>query len=221
MQESVFLSYSHADVQWKTSVLKHLSPWHVEVWDDSRIEIGSPWVKEIDAALDRCSAAILLLSPNYLSSEFIMQNELPRILDFVKERELRLICIHVGANSFEATELAKFQSANNPTRPLNMLPIGELDAELKRISVAIACIMSKSANGTSKSSSCVINSNISQTPGTSPKMDISAQTIEAKRISLINLDGANPTNTSSETHISTNKIKADSFKLINQRSKAD
>ena len=220
MPDSIFLSYSHDDAQWKTAILKHLTPWKIAIWNDSDIEIGSRWLERINVALGSCSAALLLLSSSYLSSEFITQNELPLILGAVQSRGLRLICIHVSANSFEATCLSDYQSANNPAQPLNTLAPGEVDVELKRISIAIASIM----KGPPKVQSVPPGSatTLSKPPRADnavTRMNVDARKIEGKHVSVVNLDGTNQPNNSAETRITSETIKGDVVEFINQRNK--
>jgi hypothetical protein len=91
---TIFISYSHKDepdplspsleFRWLTFVKSHLSPAAehdlIELWDDSRIDGGNEWREEIDRALERCDICILLVSRYSLSSRFILDVEMKRIL---------------------------------------------------------------------------------------------------------------------------------------------
>jgi hypothetical protein len=63
---SVFISYSHADLQWLERLRVHLKPLpeasDLNVWDATKIQLGSQWLHEIRDAIDRASVAILLIS---------------------------------------------------------------------------------------------------------------------------------------------------------------
>lgn len=81
----VFVSYSHDDESWCDAVARHLRSLHdpldVTVWvDRHRIRAGSAWLPEIENALASADLAILLISPAFLSSDFIRKTELPRLL---------------------------------------------------------------------------------------------------------------------------------------------
>jgi internalin A len=72
----VFISYSHAgEKRWKNRLQKHLKVLErhgsLICWDDSQILAGQEWRAEIKAALDSADAAILLISPHFLGSNFI------------------------------------------------------------------------------------------------------------------------------------------------------
>lgn len=48
-----------------------------QLWIDSRIIVGEEWKKQIIEARNRCDFGLLLVSPAYLGSQFISENELP------------------------------------------------------------------------------------------------------------------------------------------------
>jgi hypothetical protein len=93
MSGNVFISYSHEDEEWKNRVVKHLSvlaaQGHLETWDDRRIGGGEDWYKAIMQALEACSVAVLLVSANSLTSDFIMKEEAPRMLELLNSGKLR------------------------------------------------------------------------------------------------------------------------------------
>ena len=204
----LFLSHSHADLAWKDIILKHLSPWNMEIWSDSKIEAGTEWMRELEIRLNSCSAVLALISPPYLSSKFIVQVELPMILKRVDGDDLRILCVHVAASSFEATRLRRYQSLNDPARPLNSLAPGQIDLELKRISQAIASGANATASwaveipvGTSPSPPAV--------PSTSEKgtarTEVISDVLDADRIGIGNEGG------SRDILIRSRKIKARDF----------
>ena len=82
-----FVSYAHrdmADVQRFRLVLEPLlkaSPaFAFGEWTDHQILPGEHWRGEIDQALERSRFGLLLLSPEFLASKFIAQDELPLLL---------------------------------------------------------------------------------------------------------------------------------------------
>jgi hypothetical protein len=81
----VFISYSHVDEKrWKNRLQKHLKVLErhgsLSFWDDRRIAAGQEWRAEIKAALDSADAAIVLISTDFLGSNFINDKEVPVIL---------------------------------------------------------------------------------------------------------------------------------------------
>jgi hypothetical protein len=81
----VFVSYSHKDKEWKNLLESHLKVleqyYHMETWDDEQIPTGKDFKYEIIEAIESADAAILLISADFLSSDFIRHQEIPRILN--------------------------------------------------------------------------------------------------------------------------------------------
>jgi len=82
-----FLSYAHndaPDVERFRDVLEPLlktsSEFSFGEWTDHVILPGEHWRKEIDQALERSRFGLLLVSPEFLASKFITENELPVLL---------------------------------------------------------------------------------------------------------------------------------------------
>ncbi len=51
-----------------------------EFWQDHAILPGEAWANEIGNALKECTLGILLVSPSFLGSDFITQEELPKFI---------------------------------------------------------------------------------------------------------------------------------------------
>src|SRR5437588_10637113 len=82
MTNQVFISYSHRDKNWLERLQIFLkSVEHKEaIWADTEIEIGEDWREKIHTALESARVAILLVSQDFLASDFIAQSELPPLL---------------------------------------------------------------------------------------------------------------------------------------------
>jgi hypothetical protein len=141
-RKSVFLSYAHEDRKWAEEVEKFLAPWirdkRIKWWDDSKIQAGADWRVKIQEAIDEAAVAVLLVTPAFLNSNFIVTQELPEVLDRVRQNKIRLAWIAVRHSSYEATELARFQSVNDPSRPLEALAPVKRNEALVEIAKRIA-----------------------------------------------------------------------------------
>jgi hypothetical protein len=84
----LFISYSHKDADWFVKVQDHLAllrmQGNVTAWSDRDILPGDSWNQEIETALREASIAVLLVSPHFLASEFIMRKELPHLMATLK-----------------------------------------------------------------------------------------------------------------------------------------
>jgi hypothetical protein len=88
----VFISYSHKDEVWKDRLVTHLSVLKdLEIWDDRRIMAGEGWLPEIEKAIESAHIAILLITANFLSSKFILKEEIPRLFERKQREGLKVI----------------------------------------------------------------------------------------------------------------------------------
>ncbi|MGQ0735514.1 MAG: toll/interleukin-1 receptor domain-containing protein [Acidobacteriota bacterium] len=138
----VFVSYCHNDRRWLDKLSSHLhsiqEPHEIVAWDDTRIEPGDKWERSISAAIGRADVAILLVSADYLASEFIRTHELPLLADAASARNLPVMPVLVSPSRFaDIPQLAQFQAVNDPQRTLSSLPDWEREAIFVRLTNAI------------------------------------------------------------------------------------
>lgn len=126
LTKPIFISYSHKDTEWLDKFKKFLLPLErqglIRVWDDTEIKSGSNWLSEIQNSLSTAKIAILLISQNFISSEFISHEELPSLLESAKEKGTAIVWIAVSSSTVNDTPIAEYQAANDPENPLDMLP---------------------------------------------------------------------------------------------------
>lgn len=121
-RNKVFISYSHKDSKYLHDLLKFLEPFIQEkgltIWDDTKLRTGDNWRKEINAALDDACVAVLLVSPDFIASKFISQNELPNLLRAEKENLLKVCWVLLRPCAYETKGLSKFQAAHSINLPI-------------------------------------------------------------------------------------------------------
>lgn len=129
-RNSVFISYSHLDRDYLDRLIVHLKPLEkkglIDLWVDTRLYAGDRWKEEIEKALDRATVAILLVSADFLASDFIIENELPPILRNAEEKGTRIIPLIVKPCRFARdNSLKHFQAINDPNEALICLDTGQ------------------------------------------------------------------------------------------------
>jgi len=88
-------------------------------------------------ALASASVAVLLVSPDFLDSEFIAEHELPPLLRAAEEGGLEILWIPIRYSRFDRTEIGEYQAAHSPDRPLATLRPSARDKALVEISKKI------------------------------------------------------------------------------------
>ncbi len=136
-RDLVFISYSHEDAAWLERLQKFLKPYmrqgQLEIWADPYIKVGDLWSREIDKALNRAAVGVVLVSPDCLASDFIMDVEVPALLKAAEDDELTIFCIPISASGWKATDLRRYQMARNPAEPLDFLDVPQRNRALVEI----------------------------------------------------------------------------------------
>lgn len=101
--------------------------------DDTKIKTGQQWKPEIEQALARACVAVLLVSPNFLASDFIEEQELPPLLQASKQGGLTIVCLHISHCLHEETEIGKYKAVNDLSQTLDLLSPGELNKTLAQV----------------------------------------------------------------------------------------
>jgi hypothetical protein len=123
----------------------HLRPYEREGriarWDDTRLKPGTNWREEIAEAIARAQVAILLVSADFLASEFITTDELPPLLEAAKVRGTKILPIIVGSCAFRSSPLSQFQAENDPSKPLAALPTHKRDEVWVKLAEDVAYVL--------------------------------------------------------------------------------
>lgn len=141
-RQRVFISYSHLDRDYLDRLLVHLKPLETEglidLWVDTYLRPGDRWKKEIEKALTRATVAILIVSADFLASDFITNNELPPILRNAEEKGTRVIPLIVKPCRFTRDKnLRHFQAINDPRKSLILLEPGEQEAYFDSVAAEV------------------------------------------------------------------------------------
>jgi hypothetical protein len=145
-RNQLFISYSHHDRRWLERLQVHLRPLvrnaTIDLWDDSKIQPGAQWRDEIARALSRAKIAILLVSADFLASDYIVQYELPPLLEAARDDGAVILPIIVSPSGYaRSKELSHFQAVNDPIRPLNGMPESEQEAVFEKVAEQVEQII--------------------------------------------------------------------------------
>ena len=139
----VFISYAREDDAARLAlrkVLKNLERKGVlEVWDDCCLNTGDDWRKGIDSALTSCRVAFLLLSNDFLASDFIHDVEMPRIFERLESSDsLWVYPILIGGCDWEGEALLKARQVKRYNdKPFNSVSKPEQDEAIAEVAKEI------------------------------------------------------------------------------------
>lgn len=109
----VFLSYSHNDLQLMRRLDVHLAPLKriekIESWNDRDILPGLDWDSTIRKQLNEADIILLLITADFVASEYIWEKELKFALEKMKQGKCRLIPILLQPVDFSELPFAETQ----------------------------------------------------------------------------------------------------------------
>lgn len=141
LRDQVFFSYSHKDLRWLQRLKAVLEPAvrnaKIDSWDDTLIKPGEHWQEKIQDALSRAKVAVLLVSPDFLASEFIVTKELPELLNAQESMGVTVLWVPIRDALVEHTPIWRYQSVIAPNRSLSSLQGRKRDQALVTIARVI------------------------------------------------------------------------------------
>ncbi len=108
LSPKIFISYSHKDLNIATKLIEALQNENVNIWHDQQIKVGENWDQEINKAIKESKYNILLLSNNFLVSEYA-NNELMKMISENK----KIIPILISESISELPESLKYLKYGN------------------------------------------------------------------------------------------------------------
>ena len=119
----VFISYAHEDeklvdeLRKQLSILKRMGV--IEEWYDRDITAGSEWKGEIDEQLNSAQVVLLLVSPDFMASDYAYDVEMKRALERHKSGDARVIPVILRSCMWSKAPFAKLQALPPDVRPVN------------------------------------------------------------------------------------------------------
>ncbi len=119
---TVFISYSHADEELCQEFQTHLSQLQhdglIESWHDRKITGGEEWKGKIDEKLNSAQIILLLISPDFLASQYCYDIEMARGLERHQAGEARVIPIILRPSDWRTSPFAKLQAFPKNGKPI-------------------------------------------------------------------------------------------------------
>lgn len=126
MAVRVFISYSHVDEELRDQLEVQLAMLKrqglVELWHDRRMLPGDQLDWTISRELDEADIILLLVSPNFLASDYCYKIEKGRALQRHRAGEARLISVILRPCDWPYTDLGQFLVTPRDGKPITMWP---------------------------------------------------------------------------------------------------
>lgn len=111
----VFFSYSHKDETWRDQLEVHLAMLRREgtiaAWHDRRIDAGEDFNKEISRYLESAGIILLLVSSDFLASEYCYEKEMMRAMERHEQKKATVIPIILRPCDWHSAPFGKLLAA--------------------------------------------------------------------------------------------------------------
>src|SRR5579884_1091889 len=122
MAVKIFFCYAHEDEELLKKLKAHLKPLQrqglLDVWHDRDISAGAEWEKEIKDHLDSAQIILLLVSPDFMESDYCYSIEMRRAIQRHEQGEARVIPIILRPVLWKGAPFSKFQSLPKDGKPV-------------------------------------------------------------------------------------------------------
>lgn len=126
MPVAVFCSYAHEDEVLRDELHKRLKILErgqlIRVWHDRRILPGGDWGREIDEQLRSADLILLLISPDFLASEYANDIEVTLAMQRHKKGQAVVVPVILRPSPWESTEFAQLQALPKDGLPVTKWP---------------------------------------------------------------------------------------------------
>lgn len=118
----VFFSYSHCDENLRDSLQKHLvllkREGFIRPWHDRRIGAGDEFEKVIDSRLESAHIILLLISSDFLASDYCYDIEMKRALEREAAGDASVVPVILRPCEWKTSPFGRFQALPTDAKPL-------------------------------------------------------------------------------------------------------
>ena len=118
-----FIAYSHRDEVYLDRLHTHLAvlkrDGRIDAWFDRDILAGRELHREIDEQLESCGLFLLLVSPDFLASDYCIEREMARALERHGAREAIVIPIIIEPCDWASTPLRNLRALPRDSKPIS------------------------------------------------------------------------------------------------------
>ncbi len=122
----VFISYAHEDEELRQRLERHLALLRrqgaIDVWTDRRIMAGEHWADEIDRRIESAELVLLLVSADFMASDYCYGKEMTRALERHGEGGAVVVPVMLKPVDWEGAPFRHLATLPTDARPLTSWP---------------------------------------------------------------------------------------------------
>jgi internalin A len=122
--KKLFYCYSHKDEAFRDELETHLKLLQrqgvIETWHDRRILAGEEWKDKIDDNLNRADIILLLISADFIASDYCYDIEMKRAMERHEAGEAKVIPVILRKNNWHSAPFGKLQALPKDGQPINL-----------------------------------------------------------------------------------------------------
>ncbi|WP_375468703.1 toll/interleukin-1 receptor domain-containing protein [uncultured Nostoc sp.] len=138
----LFYSYAHEDEKLRDKLEKHLALLRrqgvITGWHDRKIGAGKEWQNEIDTHLNSSQIILLLVSANFIASDYCWDVEVKRAMERHETKEARVIPIILDYVDWESAPFGRLQALPEGGRSVKKW--GNRDAAFSNVAQGIRIV---------------------------------------------------------------------------------
>ena len=121
---TIFISYSHADEELRRQLDVHLAALRrqgvVDIWHDRKILAGEEFANEIDGALSTANIILLLVSADFINSDYCFSIEMTEALQRHERHEAVVIPVILRACDWHDLPFGKLRATPTDGKPVRL-----------------------------------------------------------------------------------------------------
>jgi hypothetical protein len=118
----IFCCYAREDEPLLNNLKTHLKPQQrqglIHIWHDRDILAGAEWEQEVEQQLNTAQVILLLVSPDFMASDYCYTKEMQQVLARHARGEVRAIPIILRPTDWQITPLGKLQALPRDGKPI-------------------------------------------------------------------------------------------------------
>src|SRR5690348_332529 len=122
----VFYSYVEEDEALQKELEKHLTILarlgNITTWDKRKLLAGTTWAQEVDFHIKTAQIILLLISPDFMASEYCFSTEVHTALERHKKQEATVVPIILRPVNWQDSEFGNLQPLPSKGKPVTSWP---------------------------------------------------------------------------------------------------